>query len=1396
MPISDYINKHKAAGTLGKKTPTLNLNTVPTAPAKLTPSQFIAREKARGMTISSGSPEKVLPLRKLAQKLPFGFEKNVFDPVAKALRMLAPRPTDFQKQIINENPSISNEQLQAELRKRMQSGGGLVSNPGPITADTRVFDMPDIAGLVKKVGAKVVGKGEQAVTRAVAKATPAQKPVTIKIKTNELPLGQLGNPKGWTPTERSFTGEVVGETEDEVRILYVNNPGTRNEQRLIAPIKKSDIVSDSRKPTPALPAAPTRGLPKPKGKSPSEYMRAGVATEQPARYHGTSKEFEGVKSGEEMYSSENIYGQGFYTTDNLGIAEGYTKKGRGGSPAVYDVSEKSKVNLYDIEKETPDSILKNVNSLADSFGITGWPKGTPLRQIYDELRDLSAAGEFTADDVQDFFEGIKVNIEEAGYRGISHVGGKLTGKDPHGVNIYWYPEKDLNLAKKTTPTAKLATEPQPTGFDVRRSTQEELSNLETEKAVLDDFLRNDPAGKLVGKVGRGDNTIAQLQENAIRRGNKTTRYDDMTELGYTDTDTAQSGVEAYRRSRERLNEINTRIKEVRARDREATRLEKEELKSLEQYAGQTDSAELPIRPTKLTPPRPPKKPPTRVAAGTPDGKLPERRFLERAKEMMPDNKPLDRIDGQYVPRSTDELAIKAKNLINDDPDGAQNLLDGPINDRSVAVASELLKKLAREAEGAADNVLKDSLYERAAKVANEMAEKLTEAGRTVQAATILGRLTPEGQLRFFAREIQKHNTKNPTRTIPGLTKEEVKEILDETKRIFDMPEGEAKIRAFSEFQKKMRTRIPSALMEKILTVWRAGLLTGLKSTGLNIASNIVHGGAEVAKDVVATGADMMMSVITGKRTKSFTLKGLPKGVKEGFEKGWNYWKSGYDPRDISRNYEFNEVRFKSKIIQGYVDTVFRTLAATDQPLYYGALRRSLRDQAITTARNEGLTGSAMRKRATELESAPTEDMSIYSLLDAETAVFINRTQLGDAAKKLQDTFGGAGKFVIPFARTPSSVAMQVLNYSPVGIPIEVLKQIKAGKFDQRNLAQAIGRSITGTVPLMWLGSELFDDERISLSYPETERERELWKAEGRTANSIKVGDKWLSVQVLGPLGPLILSGAYFKKSMEETGSPTEAMFAAMSGTLSSFFESTFLRGLDQFISAITDPARSASGFAASYVSSWIPSFINDVARATDDKERFTGADTLKDTIMNRIKSRIPGLRQSLEEQVDVLGADVGRLTGEGTRGGVSQMINPTRPSLDRSTGTTEELRRLSDAGFDASPTRLGQKKTGYDSLTPEQNTELWRRAGELTNQKLTGLFKLPQYQRASDEEKTKIIKKITTQAQERARAQMVLELTKGLSGQALINKLSEAKASGLLTEPVLVEYKKLRSGTE
>ena len=326
------------------------------------------------------------------------------------------------------------------------------------------------------------------------------------------------------------------------------------------------------------------------------------------------------------------------------------------------------------------------------------------------------------------------------------------------------------------------------------------------------------------------------------------------------------------------------------------------------------------------------------------------------------------------------------------------------------------------------------------------------------------------------------------------------------KAIQKMPDGEERAIKFQKLQDEIRALVPTRWWEKAQSFWKAGLLTGIKTTGLNVFANTSHATIlETAKDIPGSAADILLSLLTGKRTLTATTRGLPSGMKEGVQKGWRYLKTGYDTRDIAKKLDYKRVNFKNKGVQTYVDTVFRTLGAQDQPFYYGALRRSLYNQAMAAAKGSGKKGAERKKYIDNLVENPTEEMSLYALADAETAVFQNRTALGDAAKKLQQ-IPVIGQFVIPFGRTPSSVAMQTIYYSPAGVFIEIGKQIARRQFDQRFLSQAIGRSSIGT-GVLWVGGELLKNDMMTLDYPSTERERELWKAEGRKANSIKAGDR-------------------------------------------------------------------------------------------------------------------------------------------------------------------------------------------------------------------------------------------------------------------------------------------------
>lgn len=777
---------------------------------------------------------------------------------------------------------------------------------------------------------------------------------------------------------------------------------------------------------------------------------------------------------------------------------------------------------------------------------------------------------------------------------------------------------------------------------------------------------------------------------------------------------------------------------------------------------------------------PPAKP---VAeARTPKGD-PERRFVTRAREMAPQ---MDQyLEGKYSRRSTQELADNAEKLIKENETAAENLARTGTDDQAVAVASRLIDDLVTKARSA-KGVEKDALYEKAAQIANDAARNLTEAGRAVQAASLLGRMTPEGMVRYAARQIQKYNEKAGERTVrnflgmakkvPELTADQAKRITDEMTRINAITDPMQKAREMQMFENEVKSLIPSSVYDKVIAFWKAGLLTGLKTTGVNVGSNIAHTVSEIAKDVPAAMVDKVVSLFTGKRTLSATTKGAYKGTAEGVAKGWDYFKTGFDERNIGSKLDYSKVNFGkgpvAKASQKYVDTVFGMLGAQDQPFYYGAKARSLYSQAIAAAKNEGLKGKAAKEFVEKLVANPTDDMLKYAHLDAETAVFQQDSWLASKAKSLQKGL----EIILPFAKTPANVANAMINYSPVGIVKTIIENIGKGRFDQRLFAQGMGRGITGTGALA-IGGALMANKMMNLGFPTSEKERQQWELEGRIPNSIKIGDKWRNVGILGPLGMVLIVGGHVKQGLDETGSLFGGLAQAAGGFGNALTEQSFLSGVNRAIDALKDPSRSFEGFASSLAGSVIPTIVADAARATDEYERRT------DGPMERLQSRVPGLRRGLEPQVDALG------NVRETPNLFEVMADPTRPG-NPSAGNdpvTIELRRLLDAGYNSTPTELGDRN-GYESLTPEQNTKMWRLAGQYARKDIEDIMKGNSYVKYDDEQKGKLIDKKIQEGKDQARARIVLEAVGGLPESEKKSKLAEMKEDGLLTKTVYQIY--------
>jgi hypothetical protein len=161
-------------------------------------------------------------------------------------------------------------------------------------------------------------------------------------------------------------------------------------------------------------------------------------------YHGTSKTFESPSNttGEDT----NIFGEGLYTTSDKDIAMKYTKKGKGKTPSILEVTPNVKVNAYDMHQPlTTEMRAELINKhLPDDASFLAKDNHT-LFDVLNELRAESRELNLPRYEVQDIIGSITDSLGEKGYNALSHKGGVLTGNKQHDVTIFKNPEQDVKL---------------------------------------------------------------------------------------------------------------------------------------------------------------------------------------------------------------------------------------------------------------------------------------------------------------------------------------------------------------------------------------------------------------------------------------------------------------------------------------------------------------------------------------------------------------------------------------------------------------------------------------------------------------------------------------------------------------------------------------------------------------------------------------------------------------------------------------------------------------------------------------------------------------------------------------------------------------------------------------
>lgn len=689
-------------------------------------------------------------------------------------------------------------------------------------------------------------------------------------------------------------------------------------------------------------------------------------------------------------------------------------------------------------------------------------------------------------------------------------------------------------------------------------------------------------------------------------------------------------------------------------------------------------------------------------------------FTEQPTRVM-----LDQSD-TFTTKSNKLLEKKANEMITADVTNARAYAMNNTDDQAVATAGQLIKYYQAKNDFGA-----------AAQIADDVAHRLTEAGRTIQAASLYNKLNPEGILQYASSKVQKAGK--------TLDPQAAEVLTDLAKKIEKMADGEDKQLAIKEMMDIIGRAKGSAISDKVITLWKSGLLTSPVTTAGNLTSNTFKQIVKKASDdPIAAVTDMMFSVVTGKRTKTFTGRGLLGGAGEGSVRGIKYFKTGYDIRNPIDKLDSKQVYFSDswagKVAQTYSDSVFRLMGAQDQPYFYAALRNTLYDQALAAAKNQGVKGQARDQFIKKFVNNTPSDIMDVATEEARQAVFQNKTMLSSIASKINQSDNTAvralGQFLMPFSKVPSAVATEIFDRTPLGAAKEIVKQVAKRKFDQRAMSNAIAKSTTGTVGIMGLGYALDRGDSINLAFPQSETERNLWELEGRQPFSVKVGDKWVSLNYVQPFGSLIAMGAQYHRSLKDGGGVQDALASSAAMGAKAVTEQSFLRGVGGALGALQDPARQAERYVEQTAGSVIPNFIRTTARATDPVQRQIN------NAGEAVIAGVPGLRQTLLPKQNVFGQEIARADSP-----LGTMINPFRPTTAKSDPTIEELRRLYDTKNGVLPSELDKSAFGKDKqITPAQINELQASVGQPVLERWQKIMADYRYKRLSDEDKAKVLK--------------------------------------------------------
>lgn len=614
----------------------------------------------------------------------------------------------------------------------------------------------------------------------------------------------------------------------------------------------------------------------------------------------------------------------------------------------------------------------------------------------------------------------------------------------------------------------------------------------------------------------------------------------------------------------------------------------------------------------------------------------------------------------------------------------------------------------------------------------------------------------------------------------------MEKALEQAKKL---PGGEAFLRdvAASQVRGIAYDYAKPSTLEQIKTYRYLSMLSKPATPGRNLVGNMVYDPVEAVSNNIGVGLDMLLSKYTGTRSvaadKSYFSKTKRKGMGEATLK--LYIETGLDASVSNAQGKYETGGSRSfKMTGNFLERFLSTwekysnyaMVTTDQMQKGGIQAEAQRGIDALEAKGKVAKG-ALDGRAEEIARERT--FQNEGKLAQATGVVRRALNVFSIKDKRGGSFG-VGDLILPFTNVPGNIASAAIQYSPAGFinagaeVVKVLNKAKAGTLTASEQAKAVtdfGRAFNGTMGIAFF-AVLAGAGIMNVAGDDDKDKEALEKSEGVSGTQLNLsalnrwiagestewrdGDDLVSIGFLDPINAQMTYGALLADCYKDEG----LTFANVAGgNLESAFQSVMdLPAMSQFqeienslkySKADTTGGKLADAtfrYGASQATSFVPNVVSGVAQGVDGTVRDTyNGDTVWENSLSAMKSKIPGLRETLPAALDNWGQEK-KYTGTAAENFLNATLNPGSVTKYRTSAVNQELYRLGENIDIKYPEKKAPNSGNRDgekvSLDQDERRQYQMAYGQTAYDNIQKVIRSSVYKQSSDAEKAAAIQNL------------------------------------------------------